>query len=189
MKVGKFLARSVIGGLFIGHGTQKLAGWFGGPGPEGTAGMMDKLQLHPPKRNALMAGATETAGGTLLALGLATPLAAASLIGTMITAIRTVHVKNGPWVTNGGYEYNLVLIAALTALAEDGPGDPSLDNALGIRTSGPLWAIGALATGAAASAAVVSMGRRAAATASEAYPQEAAQQDVEAPSGDPVTQR
>src|SRR3954452_17714192 len=110
MQIGRLIVRLVIGGLFIGHGTQKLLGWFGGPGPAGTEQMMAGLKLHPPRRNALAAGATETAGGALLAAGLATPLAAASLIGVMLTAIRTVHLKNGPWAANGGYEYNLVLI-------------------------------------------------------------------------------
>src|SRR5581483_9248854 len=173
MKAGRLLLRTVIGGLFVGHGTQKLAGWFDGPGPEGTAQMMGQLDLHPPQRHALMAGATEAGGGALLALGLATPLAAASLIGTMITAIRTVHLKNGPWITKGGYEYNLVLIAALTALAEEGPGEFSLDHALGIRARGPLWALAALGAGAAASTAVVAMGRRAAAARdTDAYPAE-----------------
>lgn len=95
MKAGRLLVRLVIGGLFIGHGTQKLFGWFGGPGPEGTSGMMDKIGMHPPRRNALAAGLTETGGGALLAAGLATPLAAGSLIGVMITAIRKVHAANG----------------------------------------------------------------------------------------------
>src|SRR3954469_11848996 len=91
MNIARLTARAVIGGLFVGHGTQKLLGWFGGPGLEGTAGMMESLELNPPRRNALAAGLTETVGGGLLVLGLATPLASAGLIGTMITAIRKVH--------------------------------------------------------------------------------------------------
>ena len=104
MNIGRLVARTVIGGLFVGHGTQKLMGWFGGPGLEGTAGMMQSLEMHPPRRNAMAAGVTETAGGTLLTLGLATPLACAGLIGTMITAIRKVHWSSGPWAAAGGYE-------------------------------------------------------------------------------------
>jgi putative oxidoreductase len=160
MKLARFAARVVIGGLFVGHGTQKLKGWFGGPGIQGTAGMMDSLELHPPRRNALAAGVSETAGGALLAAGLATPLASAVLTGTMITAIRKVHQPNGPWVSKGGYEYNLVLIAALIALAEDGPGDLSLDALLGTEKKGLGWALGALGLGAAASAATIELGRR-----------------------------
>ena len=162
MSVARLAARTIIGGLFIGHGTQKLKGWFGGPGLEGTGGFMTSLDMHPGKANAMAAGITETAGGALLAAGLATPLASASLIGTMITAIRKVHLSNGAWAANGGYEYNLVLIAALFALAEDGPGDMSLDALLGQERSGLRWGLAALALGAAASTAAIEAGRRAA---------------------------
>jgi putative oxidoreductase len=162
MNVARLAARVTIGGLFVGHGAQKLKGWFGGPGLEGTEGMMKSLEMHPPRRNALAAGVTEVAGGTLLALGLATPLACASLIGTMITAIRKVHLPQGPWAAEGGYEYNLVLIAALLALAEEGPGDVSLDAALGSERTGGPWALAALALGAGASTASIELGRRSA---------------------------
>ena len=76
----------------------------------------------------------------MLALGLLTPLATAALSGVMVTAIRTVHLRNGPWVTNGGYEYNAVLQSLLMGLADDGPGKASLDSALGIERSGARWA-------------------------------------------------
>jgi len=183
MSVGKLGARVLIGGLFIGHGTQKLAGWFGGPGLAGTEGMMGALNMHPPRRNALAAGVTETAGGTLLAAGLGTPLASAALIGTMITAIRKVHLPNGPWAANGGWEYNAVLIAALAVIAEQGPGPASLDHALGTERSGVAWGLGALALGAAVSTAVIELGGRSAPPVSpadegSAFPETA---------GDPVT--
>jgi putative oxidoreductase len=141
MKFGRTLARVVIGGLFIGHGTQKLFGWFGGHGLEGTAGFFESIGLRPGKRNAMAAGISEAAGGAALATGAATPLAAAALIGTMITAVRTVHLKNGVWITDGGFEYNLVLVAALLVLIDE--------------EHGPGWALGALAAGAAGSTAVV----------------------------------
>jgi putative oxidoreductase len=164
MNIARFAARTVIGGLFIGHGTQKLMGWFGGPGLEGTQGMMESLDLNPPRRNALAAGITETAGGALMVAGLATPVASAGLIGTMITAIRKVHWSSGPWVASGGYEYNLVLIAGLLALAEEGPGDISLDAALGLDLTGVKWSLAALGLGAAASSASVWLGRTEAAS-------------------------
>ena len=132
MKLGLNVLRWVVGALFVGHGTQKLFGWFGGGGPKATAEMFEKIGLTPGERHAAAAGASEAGGGALLALGLFTPAAAAALIGTMFTAIRKVHFKNGPWSTKGGYEYNLVLIAALLAVADMGPGDLSLDHALGI---------------------------------------------------------
>ena len=147
MSVGRLGARLVIGALFIGHGTQKIFGWFGGPGRAGTEAMMEHLDMRPAKVHALLAGTTETVGGTLLAAGLATPLASAALTGVMTTAIRKVHLPNGPWAANGGWEYNAVLIGAVTALAETGPGDLSLDHLLRTERSGPLVALASLATG------------------------------------------
>jgi putative oxidoreductase len=84
------------------------------------------------------------------------PLAGAALIGTMITAIRTVHWKHGVWVTKGGYEYNVVLIAVIAALIEAGPGAPSL----GRERKGPGWALLALGAGAAGSFAVTELAKR-----------------------------
>jgi putative oxidoreductase len=158
MKLGRLIARIIIGGLFVGHGTQKLFGWFGGPGREGTEKMMDKLDMKPPKEQALLASWAETAGGALLVLGALTPLSAALLTGSMITAIRKVHLPNGLWATNQGYEYNLALIAALAALIDGGPGRPSIDSALGIDTTGPRWTIAALAAGAAGSTLAIEIG-------------------------------
>jgi putative oxidoreductase len=106
------------------------------------------MGLRPGKRNAIAAGAAEAGGGALLALGLATPLAGAALSGTMLTAIHRVHLKNGPWAANGGYEYNVVLLAAVLTLVEVGPGEPSLDAALGRERSGRGWALAALLAGA-----------------------------------------
>jgi putative oxidoreductase len=160
MQIGRLAARLVIGGLFVGHGTQKLFGWFGGPGLEGTEQMMGALEMRPVRANAVAAGLSETAGGALLAAGAVTPLAASSLIGTMFTAIRKVHQPNGPWAAQGGWEYNAVLIAALTALIDAGPGDVSVDARLGRQEWGPGWAVAGLALGAAASATAITLGRR-----------------------------
>ena len=113
MKIARFLLRVVIGGLFVGHGAQKLFGWFGGHGIDGTASFFEQIGIRPGRRNAIAAGAAEAGGGAALALGLATPLAASTLTGVMLTAIHRVHLKNGPWVGNRGYEYNLVLIATV----------------------------------------------------------------------------
>ncbi len=148
MKIGRLLLRLAVGGFFVGHGTQKLFGWFGGNGLEATAQGFEQLGLRPGRRNAIAAGAAEAGGGALLAAGLATPLAASVLTATMLTAIETVHAKNGPWLNNGGYEYNVVLIAAALTLAEVGPGELSLDAARGRERSGSGWAFAALAAGA-----------------------------------------
>src|SRR5947209_13122296 len=128
MKFGLTLLRTIVGALFVGHGTQKLFGWCGGHGPDGTGQFFESLGLRPGRKHAMAAGAAEAGGGALITLGLLTPAAAAAIIGTMFTAIRTVHIKNGPWATNGGYEYNLALIAAMVALADLGPGHISLDH-------------------------------------------------------------
>jgi putative oxidoreductase len=134
--LGRLLLRLTVGGLFIGHGTQKLFGWFGGHGLDGTAGMFEQLGMRPGKRNAIAAGVAEAGGGAALVLGVATPLASAALISTMLTAIHRVHLKKGPWITNGGYEYNAVLIAALLTLAE-GDGNPADDGASSLRNRIP----------------------------------------------------
>jgi putative oxidoreductase len=147
MKLGLTAFRAAVGAVFIAHGTQKLFGWFGGAGLEGTAKGFDAIGLRPGKRNALIAGASETTGGTLLATGLLTPLGSAATIGVMSQAIRTVHWEKGFFNHDGGYEYNLTLICAAFALADTGPGPISLDRALGTERSGPLWALAALAAG------------------------------------------
>lgn len=161
MGFGKLAVRVVIGGLFIGHGTQKLKGWFGGSGLDGTEQMMAALDMYPTRRNAIAAGTAETVGGSLLVLGLATPLAASALIGTMFTAVHKVHWKNGVWNANRGWEMNAIIITSLTALVESGPGPASLDAAFGTVTAGPKWALLALAAGAASSATLIELGRRA----------------------------
>src|SRR4029453_17519996 len=147
MNAGRLIARLTIGGLFVGHGTQKLFGWFDGPGPEGTAKMMDKLQLRPVRSQAVAAGKGGDRGGALLALGALTPVAGAVLSGTMFTAIRKVHFPKGIWNTGGGYEYNAGLIAASAALVECGAGSPSIDRALGIEARGSGWALATVAAG------------------------------------------
>jgi putative oxidoreductase len=133
----KLLLRILVGGLFIGHGTQKLFGWFGGHGLEGTSGFFDSLGLKPGRRNAIAAGSAEAGGGALLASGVAVPLAGAAITGTMATAIRHVHGSKGPWNTEGGWEYNAVLIAATLAVVE--------------QECGLRWALAAGAAGAAGS--------------------------------------
>src|SRR5215203_3451754 len=133
MGLFRFLARVTIGLLFAGHGAQKLFGWFGGGGLDQTAAAFESMELRPGRRNALAAGVCEAGGGLLFAAGAATPVAAAALSTSMITAIKTVHWKQVLWTSKGGYEYNLVLLAAVFGLTENGPGQWSLDGARGRR--------------------------------------------------------
>ena len=155
MGLFRLLARVTIGLIFAGHGSQKLFGWFGGGGVEGTAQSFEKMGLVPGGRNALAAGASETVGGLLFAAGAATPVAAAALSGSMITAIKTTTWQKGLWIQKGGYEYNLVLLAAVFGITENGPGPWSVDAALGRSRWGTAWAFASLLGGAAASGTVL----------------------------------
>ena len=158
MGLGKLILRATMCGYFFGHGMQKLAGWFGGGGPEGTGHFFEQVGLKPGRESAVIAGAAEAGGGSLLALGLFTPAAVSMLTGVMTNAIRHVHRPNGLWATDGGIEYPVVILAALAALADGGPGRFSLDEALGIRLRGPVVAAVAMGAGAAGAVYVAEHG-------------------------------
>jgi putative oxidoreductase len=151
MNLGTAALRGIVGPLFIGHGTQKLFGWFDGPGLDATAGGFEQMGLRPGRRHAVAGGAAEAVGGALLTLGALTPLAGSLICGAMVTAIRKVHAPNGPWVTKGGWEYNAVLIAAVASLVDQGPGRPSVDAKLFPNLRGPVWAALAVGSGVAGS--------------------------------------
>ena len=159
MDFALFVLRVIVGGLFVGHGSQKLFGWFGGGGPKGTSSFFESVGLMPALPFALLAGTAELVGGLLLGFGLFVPAAALLLVGVMTTAIATVHWKNGLWVTAGGMEYPLVLATVAFALAALGPGSISLDNAFGIDWAGLEWALGATAVGCLGGLIVVALGR------------------------------
>ncbi|HEU4396589.1 MAG TPA: DoxX family protein [Actinomycetota bacterium] len=147
MDLGLLILRLVFGALFIGHGTQKLFGWFGGHGPSGTGGFLRSLGFQPGRQFAVVNGLAEAGGGLLLGLGLLTPLAAAAIIGVMVTATIAVHVPNGIWNQNGGVEFTITNAAIAQALAFVGPGAYSLDAALGLDLSGTWFGLAALALG------------------------------------------
>lgn len=159
MELGLLVLRLVVGLLFVGHGAQKLFGSFGGHGIAGTGGFFASLGLRPGRPMAIAAGLSELVGGLLLALGLVTPLAALLIISTMVTAVATVHISKGPWVTEGGYEYNLVLATVAFAVAAIGPGAWSLDAVLDLDVAGVTWALGALVLGLVGGLGVVVAGR------------------------------
>ncbi|MGG4219426.1 DoxX family protein [Paenibacillus jamilae] len=124
---GLLLIRLVVGLLFVGHGAQKLFGWFGGYGPKGTGGWMESIGIKPGVLMAVVAGLMELLGGALFAVGLLTPLAALLITMTMLGAIVKVHGQNGIWATANGYEYPLVLIAVVVGIALTGAGSYSID--------------------------------------------------------------
>ena len=158
MNLGRLLMRVAIGSIFVEHGTQKLFGWFGGHGPAGTGEFFESLGLRPGRRNAIAAGIAESGGGALLALGLATPAAAAAVGSVMVTALRTAIWRDGVKVGTGGYE--LLLLANAVAIVDLGPGRWSLDAALGRERRGVGFAAAAFGAALAGSAVAIAAGRR-----------------------------
>jgi putative oxidoreductase len=142
---GILFLRVVLGLVVAGHGSQKLFGWFGGGGPRRTAGSFESLGFRQPTLMAVTAGLAE-ASGVAFALGFLTPFAAAAMASVMVVAVGSVHIRNGFWVTKGGFEYNLVIWTAALSVAATGPGRFSIDRALGWdgSLSGLWWGLGAL---------------------------------------------
>jgi putative oxidoreductase len=143
MAYGLLLLRLVVGGTFFAHGAQKLFGWFGGGGLRGTAGFFGNFGLRAPLLLAAAAGVAET-GGLSFAAGFLTPFAALGLAVVMVNAIVLVHWTKGFFNSNGGYEFNLTLLAVALAVAAIGPGRFSVDRALGWddNLSGAWWLLG-----------------------------------------------
>jgi putative oxidoreductase len=127
MSLGLLIIRLVVGITFMGHGAQKLFGWFGGHGIKGTGGFFESIGIKPGVTMAILAGLAEFIGGAMFALGLFTPIAALLIAGTMVVAIVKVHGPNGYWITQNGFEYNLMLIAVAIGVLLIGPGQYSLD--------------------------------------------------------------
>lgn len=130
MNLGLLLIRLVVGVSFMGHGAQKLFGWFGGYGPKGTGGWMESIGIKPGVMMAVLAGLSELLGGLLFVSGFLTPIGAALIVITMLMAIIKVHGPNGYWVTSNGYEYNLLLIVVAIGVALTGAGAYSIDSLL-----------------------------------------------------------
>ncbi|HSW17898.1 MAG TPA: DoxX family protein [Ramlibacter sp.] len=127
---GPMALRIPVGLVFAAHGAQKLFGWFGGYGLEGTGQFMGSIGLSPGYLMALLAGSAEFFGGLALVVGLLVRPSAVALAFAMLVAILTVHIDKGLWVTNNGYEYALALFAVAVSLAVSGAGKGSLDGAL-----------------------------------------------------------
>lgn len=119
--------RLSAGIIFAAHGAQKLFAWFGGYGLEGTGQWMESIGLSPGYLMALGAGSAEFFGGLLLILGLVTRPTAMILAFTMLVAIVSVHLPNGLFISNNGYEFGLALLAISVSLAISGAGKFSID--------------------------------------------------------------
>ncbi|WP_205665267.1 DoxX family protein [Caldimonas tepidiphila] len=130
---GTLALRLPVGIIFAAHGAQKLFGWFGGYGLEGTGQWMASIGLAPGYLMALLAGAAEFLGGFALIAGLLVRPAAATLALAMVIAIFSVHIDKGLFVANNGYEFALALLAITVALVFSGAGRASLDRVLSHR--------------------------------------------------------
>jgi putative oxidoreductase len=144
MDIGLLILRIAVGVFFVAHGTQKLFGWFGGYGLDGTAGFMGSLRYRSPRLAALAAGTFEAGAGLFLAAGFLTPLAAAAIIGVMINATVSAKLPQGFF---GGYELDALYAIVAAALAFTGAGRYSIDDTLGWDLNGAAWGLGALALG------------------------------------------
>ena len=128
--VAALILRVPVGLILAAHGAQKLFAWFGGYGLEGTGQWMASIGLEPGYWLAMMAGSAEFFGGIALAIGFLTRPAAVVAGFTMLIAIFSVHISNGLFMANNGYEYALTLLVVMAALAIQGAGSFSLDNVL-----------------------------------------------------------
>jgi len=131
--VGLLILRLGVGGLLAGHGSQKLFGWFSGPGLKGTAGWLESMGLTPGTSWATAASASELGGGMLTTLGFLHPLGPLSMMGSMIMATAKAHWGKPIWVTKGGAELPVVNMTSALALTFTGPGRFSLDHLFGIK--------------------------------------------------------
>src|ERR1700738_3922817 len=138
LSFGLLVLRLVVGLTVAAPGGQKLFGWWGGPGMTGWTQAVTKLRIRPAQPWAWVAALSEFGGGLLVALGFLSPLGSLAIAGAMLVAIATVHFPRGFFVTKGGYEFNLTLIAAVAALALTGPGAYSLDAALRVHLPEPI---------------------------------------------------
>ena len=124
---GLTVLRIFVGIIFAAHGSQKLFGWFGGGGLAGTAQWMESIGLAPGTLMALLAGGTEFFGGLALIIGLLARPAALGLSFTLLVAIFSVHISNGLFMANNGYEFALALLGGTVAVLIEGAGKASFD--------------------------------------------------------------
>ena len=142
INLGLLVLRVIVGVVLALHGIAKFRGGIAGVGR-----WFESEGLRPGKLHAYLAALTEIGAGFGLALGLLTPISAMAFIGVMTTAGWVGHRTNGFFIIREGWEYVFVLAAAAAALAATGPGEWSLDNAIGIDWSGPVWFVVAIAGG------------------------------------------
>jgi putative oxidoreductase len=132
MDLGLLLFRLVLATILCMHASQKQFGWLSGPGLDRAGSFFHSLGQRPGRQMAQLAVACEAGGSLLIVFGLATPLGAAVLAGTMAVAGgATTLTKGTVWNAMGGGEYPFALAAFAVVLGFSGPGAWSLDSAIG----------------------------------------------------------
>lgn len=157
MDIGLLIIHLYLGVNFLAYGGQKVFGMFDGPGLQGYSKWVGSLGFRPAKAMGYLGAFTELFAGLFMLLGFLTPLASAAIVGQMIVAGTAVHLKNGYFNSQGGVTYNLSLIAAALGLAFTGPGEYSLDAALGWELHGVTWGLIALGLGVVTAAIVLAL--------------------------------
>jgi putative oxidoreductase len=143
--IALLILRLVLGLMFVGHGAQKLFGWFGGSGMKAWILGIGRMGLRPAWFWALVAALSEFGAGVLVTLGLLSPLGSLGIIAAMLMAIVQVHWPKGFWNSKGGIEFPLINLAVALALGLLGPGAYSVDAVLGIALPEPITLVGGLA--------------------------------------------
>lgn len=158
---GLLVIRAAVGLILMAHGAQKLFGLFGGLGPSGTAEYLRGLGYRAAFPMTVVAGLASFGGGLLVVLGALTPFGALAIAALMVNAIVTVQWRHGFWARHGGYESNLLIWLTAIGIAATGPGDVSIDGALGIddKLSGASWGVAIAAASVAIAALTLTMGR------------------------------
>ena len=166
--LGLLILRIVIGLTMAAHGAQKAFGWWGGTGINGWLGGMNRMRMRPALLWGWMSVLAELLGGLGFGLGILFPLPGFAILAAMLVAVALVHWPKGFWNSKGGFEFNLSIIAAAVALSVTGPGQYSVDSALGIHLPEPLtFIVVAVVTLASVALALTTRG----APAAEAKPQ------------------
>jgi putative oxidoreductase len=155
---GLLLLRLVIFVIMAFHGTQKLLGWWDGGGLDKAEAFFASQGFRPPRLMAAIAGITETTGSLLAGSGLLTVLSVAMLAG-VLTNVTAIHLRNGLDQRRHGFEFELMILAGVAAVGLCGPGDWSLDHALGVPSRAWLG-LAAIAVGVASGLAIAATRQR-----------------------------
>lgn len=143
MDLGLLIIRVVFGLIMIGHGTQKLFGWFRGPGLHTASGYVASRGFAPAKFWTFTGSVSEAVGGVLFLLGFLSPLGSIAIAAAMLTAIIGFHWPKF-WAMEGGYEHALIMLTAAVAVGIAGPGGYSLDAAWGTAVPQPVTVVAAV---------------------------------------------